>query len=185
MVVSIKEHLISRGLNPQHSSVRLDEENCIATFLLWNISGNLVGYQQYNPFGTKQLRNDEKHRNSLKYFTFSGDEGDLIKCSKKRLAVWGLESTSCHDTAIYLTEGVFDAAKLHALGLPAIAVLANDPKHLIPWLTALNRTVIAVCDNDAPGARLGSIADVSIIVPEPYHDLGDMPIDAVSALLSS
>lgn len=184
MVLDIKEHLISRGMDPLHPSVRLDEENCIATFLLWNLSGVLVGYQQYNPHGTKQLRNDERNRHVLKYFTYVGDEGDAVGGNKRRLAVWGLESTRHDDTIIYLTEGVFDAVKLHALGLPAVAVLANDPKHIRPWLVALNRRVIAVCDNDAPGHRLGSIAHASIVVPTPYNDVGDMPVDAVMVLLS-
>ena len=68
-MMAIRDHLVERYLNPNDYNVVIDDEKQIATFMLWDLSGRLVGYQQYNPAGTKSIRNDEKHRDSLKYFT--------------------------------------------------------------------------------------------------------------------
>lgn len=181
----LREHLLSRGMQPDRPGLILDEKNGIATFLLYNLSGQLVGYQQYNPNGTKQIRNDEKQRDLLKYFTFVGDEGDGSRAGKKKLAVWGLETVVSQDDTIFLTEGVFDAVKLQNVGLPALAVLANDPRQLKPFLFALGKRVIAVCDDDDAGRKLASLAHVALCVPAPYHDLGEMPQEAVLPWLKS
>jgi hypothetical protein len=184
--MSLRQHLIDRGLDPGLYNVFVDEAGGQATLWLYNLSGQIVGYQQYNPSGTKSIRNDEKHRDSLKYFTYVGDEGDgALRAGKKKLAVWGLETVSMESRVIFLAEGVFDAVKLHNVGLPAIAVLANDPLPLRPFLFALGKSVIAVCDDDDAGKRLGSLAHVALRVPAPYHDLGEMPQDEVLPWLKS
>lgn len=183
VTMTLRQHLISRCMDPDRPGLLLSEETGTATFLLYNLSGQLVGYQQYRPDGTKSIRNDEKHRDLLRYFTFVGDEGDGSRAGKKRLAIWGLDTVHLEHRDIFLTEGVFDAVKLHNLGLPAVAVLANDPQVLRPWLRALAKRVIAICDRDAAGGRLGSLADMRLVVPEPFHDLGDMPQQEVEAWL--
>lgn len=181
--VSVRAHLRSRGLDPDRRGVFVSEETGTATVLLYNLSGQIVGYQQYNPEGTKSIRNDEKHRSLLKYFTFVGDEGEGQRAGKKKLAVWGLETVHIGQRAIFLAEGIFDAVKLQNAGLPAIAVLANDPYPLRPWLRALGRTVVAVCDDDDAGRRLASLAHIALRVPAPYHDLGEMPQEEVGPWL--
>lgn len=182
--MDIREHLLGRGLDPDRYSVLLDPVGCIATFLLWNLSGQLCGFQQYNPNGTKSIRNDEKHRSLLRYFTFAGDEGDGRRAGRKRLVVWGLESLSPGDSTLFVTEGIFDAVRLHNAGLPAVAVLANDPQHLAPWLRALGRRTVAICDRDPAGGRLARACDAHLIVPGPHHDLGGMTGAEVEAWLS-
>lgn len=136
--MTLYDHLLSRGLDPRRypHSVRLDPEAGIASFLLWNLSGQLVGYQQYNPLGDKKQCND---RDLGKYYTYQ----------KESLAVWGLETLSYRPDVLFLTEGVFDVVKFHQLGLPGVAVLQNNPKRLKSWTYALPRRVIAACDNDA------------------------------------
>lgn len=47
-------HLRERGIDPDSTDVVIDEESGIATFLLYNLSGKLVGYQRYNPKGDKK-----------------------------------------------------------------------------------------------------------------------------------
>lgn len=183
--MTLHEHLVSRGLDPTSHHVWLDEERFIASFPLWNLSGQLCGFQQYNPNGSKLCRNEEKHRWVLKYFTFVGDEGNKSNPHKKKLAVWGLETVSPGDRVVFVTEGIFDAVKLQNMGLPALAVLANDPQTLRPWLHALGKRVVAVCDRDDAGRKLGSVADIVLVVPEPFHDLGDMSQQAVEAFVSS
>lgn len=183
--MDIIKHLLDRGLDPNQRGILLDIENCIATFLLYNLSGQIVGYQQYNPCGSKQLANDEKNRDALKYFTFVGDENDERRSGKKKLAVWGLQTVSIEHDFVFITEGIFDAVKLQNEGLPAIAALANDPAPLRPFLKALSKRVIAVCDDDAAGRKLASIADAWFTVPKPHHDLGDMSQEDVKRWLST
>lgn len=182
--MDIIKHLLERGLDPNQHGVLLDVENCIATFLLYNLSGQIVGYQQYNPNGSKQLANDEKNRNALKYFTFIGDENNERRSGKKKLAVWGLQTVSIEHDFVFITEGIFDAVKLQNEGLPALAALANDPAPLLSFLKALSKRVIAVCDDDDAGKRLGSIANIKLVVPKPFHDLGDMSQEDVKKWLN-
>ena len=182
--MKLRDHLLERGLDPDKYSVFMDDENSIATFKIWDLSGRMVGYQQYNPNGTKSIRNDEKHRDKLKYFTFIGDEGDPGH-GKKKLGAWGLESLESHQRVLFVTEGVFDAVKIHNAGYPAIAVISNDPKHLAPFFRALGRTVIAICDDDAAGKKLSKHATFSFTVPKPFHDLGDMDQASVDAWLKT
>ena len=78
---------------------------------------------------------------------------------------------------------LFDACKLHNLGLPAVAVLANDPKSLRPWLGSLARVTVAVCDDDAAGAKLGRLCDRSVTT-QGGKDLGDMTQDQVREFVS-
>jgi hypothetical protein len=168
-------HLRSRGVDPDKSTVLLDKENGIATFLLYNLSGQLVGYQRYNPRGDKK-----DHSNSLmaKYYNY------VIKLSKdgkgtSAIAVWGLEDIDMSSPYLFVTEGIFDAVKLKNMGISAIAVLSNNPIHLKPWLMALQKKIIAVLDHDDSGSKLKSIADFHITTPEPYKDLGEMPDEEV------
>ena len=156
--MDVKTHLLARGLNPDLYTVSWDDET--ACFALWNLSGQWVGYQQYRPFAPKTTRNDPRDG---RYFTFA----------KEKLAVWGLETWYFRSDVLFVTEGVFDACKLHNLGLPAVAVLANDPKRLRPWLGSLSRYTVAVCDDDAAGAKLGRLCDRALTA-QGGKDLGDM-----------
>ena len=166
--MDVKVHLLERGLNPDLYTVSWDDET--ACFALWNLSGQWVGYQQYRPFASKTCRNDPREG---RYFTWA----------KNRLAVWGLETWDFRPDVLFLTEGVFDACKLHNLGLPAVAVLANDPKSLRPWLGSLARRTVAVCDDDAAGAKLGRLCDRSVTT-QGGKDLGDMTQDQVREFVS-
>lgn len=156
--MDVKQHLLERGLNPSLYNCSWDDET--ASFLLFNLSGQVVGYQQYRPFADKTCRNDPK---SGRYFTYA----------KNTTAVWGLETFNFRDDVLFVTEGVFDACKLHNQGLPAVAVLANNPKQLMPWLFSVPRLTVAVCDNDDAGRKLGKMCQVRLFPPS-GKDLGDM-----------
>jgi hypothetical protein len=183
--MSIREHLISRGLNIETSPVIIDDENQIATFLLWDLSGRLAGYQQYNPFGTKDCRNDEKFRDILKYYTYAGEEGEIKNVCKKKLVAYGFHTLEFGQKILFLTEGVFDAVKIHNAGFPALAVLTNNPQHLKSTISSLSRYTIAIRDDDKAGTMLKKCADVAFSVPAPYHDLGEMPQLEVNEWLST
>ena len=148
----------------------LDEVERVATFYLWNLSGQLVGYQQYRPEGEKKPQNNPKQG---KYFTYR---------KQPTLAVWGVETLHLTPHVLFLTEGVFDAARLTERGVSAVAALSNNPTaDFRNWLTCLNRTVVAVCDNDAAGRRLAKFGDRVEFTLE--HDLGDSDASYVDMLL--
>lgn len=157
-IMDVKAHLLARGLNPDHYTVSWDDET--AAFALWNLSGQWVGYQQYRPGAPKSVSNDPKMG---RYFTYA----------KNRTAVWGLETYHWRNDVLLVTEGVFDACKLHNLGLPAVAVLTNNPVSLRPWMSSLPRHTVAVCDDDAAGRALGKLCDRALSCPS-GQDLGDM-----------
>lgn len=178
-ITNIVEHLKSRGLDPERSDVVLDKQGNTATFLLYDTSGRMVGYQTYNPNGLK----DRKNRRNLdlaKYYTYVGKEG--LKGTK--IAVWGLESLSWTDKYLFVTEGIFDAVKIQKAGYPAVAVLGNaGSPSLINWFKLLRQKIIAIMDNDDAGNELKRLSDMAYKVPEAYKDLGDMPQKEVNQFI--
>ena len=176
-MIDIEAHLRSRGLDPDRTQVIMDKESNIATFILYNLSGQLVGYQRYNPSGDKKARNDSL---AGKYFTYVTKESPTTS----KLAVWGTETINKNDPNLFVTEGIFDAVKLQNAGHAAIAVLTNNPKILKPWFKILNKKTIAIVDNDDAGRRLGSLTDEMYIPPEGFKDLGDMSQDQVNTFLT-
>ena len=166
---TLTQHLKGRHLDLALHRPVLDEEERVVTFYLWNLSGQLVGYQQYRPEGEKKPRNNPKEG---KYFTHR---------SQPTVAVWGVESLHLTPNVVFLTEGVFDAARLTELGYSALAALSNNPtQDLRNWLTCLNRKVVAVCDNDVAGRRLAKFGNVAVFTED--HDLGDSSSEYVKNL---
>lgn len=167
---TVLQHLYERHLDVELHQPLVDEEGRVATFLLWNLSEQLVGYQQYRPEGSKEPNNNPKEG---KYFTYR---------KQPTLAVWGVESLHLSPDVVFLTEGVFDAARLTERGYSALAMLSNDPaKEFKNWLWCLNRRVVAVCDNDAAGKRLAKFGDVAAFTEE--KDLGDSSDEYVTEFI--
>jgi len=168
----LKEHLLSRHLDLALHRPMLDEAEGVATFYLYNLSGQLVGYQQYRPWAEKKPFN---HPKLSKYYTYR---------KQPTLAVWGVESLHLTPSVVFLTEGLFDAARLTSRGYSALAVLSNDPTpDLRNWLTSLNRRVVAVCDSDNAGKKLAKFGDVAVFTTD--KDLGDSTDEYVTALLAT
>jgi hypothetical protein len=143
-----------------------------ATFYLYNLSGQIVGYQKYNYKGEKKMFNNPKEG---RYFTFRKD---------RVVGVWGLESWNLSNT-LFITEGVFDACRLTARGCSAVAMLANDlDSSTKEWLYAVraSRFVVAVCDNDSAGRRLARHGHIAHVVEG--HDLGDASDEYVTNLIT-
>jgi DNA primase len=171
---TIVENLQSRHMDIPRPGLILDETNNIATFWLYNLSGELVGYQRYNPNADKQKKNDPKGR----YYNYIVPEGQ-----KKKIAMWGMESLSLNSRILFVTEGIFDANRVHLAGFPCVAILTNNNPSFKAWFKATGRRVIAILDNDKAGEKVGGLVHESYVVPEPYKDLDEMPQSEVEAFL--
>jgi hypothetical protein len=180
---ALVEHLRTRGMNPQdYTSVHVDNDAWVVTLMLYApATGKLVGCQTYRPFAPKTSDELAKtmSRRMLRYFTeTTGDE----------LAVWGVETLD-RPGPVYLVEGVFDAVKLHSLGLACLAVLGNGavPKRgvlgspLQNQLRAMNRRVVGVLDNDKAGQALAELCD-EVFVCE-VKDPGEMTLEELKEFL--
>lgn len=169
--MNLENHLRSRYVDLNLHRPVIDEENDVATFHLWNTSGKLIGYQQYRRTGLKLPGNNPKMG---RYFTYR---------SQPTVAVWGTESLHLTPGLVFLTEGIFDAARLTQRGFSAVAALSNDPStDVANWLWMLNRTVVAVCDNDAAGRKLAKFGNHALFTQE--KDLGASSEEEVTAVLS-
>ena len=178
----LKQHVIGRHVDLDLHTVWLDELERVAFFPLWNLSGQLVGYQAYRPDAEKVQKNDTKGR----YYTYKGDK--MVPKHNKTVAVWGLESW-LRSTVLFITEGIFDAARLTRLGYSAVAVLSNDPNTSTRnWLRQVRaqRPTVAVCDPGRAGAKLAKCAHRAHTVSVAGHpdaDLGDVSEDYVRKMI--
>lgn len=174
----IEQHLRDRGVDPDKIKVIYDKESNIANFLLYNLSGQLIGFQQYNPNKPKDHFKGELGRNTVKYYTYVSKEGGRKDAF---ISVWGLQNVKDEDKELWVTEGIFDAVKLVNAGLPAIAALTSTPSpQLKQWFNILGKKVIVILDGDDAGSKLNSIATVSYKTPKPYKDLGEMKQEDVN-----
>ncbi len=170
---NLEDHLKSRYLDLDLHRPVLDRDNNMATFYLWTLSGKLVGYQQYRPLGTKEKNNDPKEG---RYYTY--------RSKPVSVSAFGMETLHLKPKVLFLTEGLFDAARLTSMGYPALATLSNDPgKDFRSWLWTLNRKVVAVCDNDPAGRKLAKYGNVSVFTQD--KDLGDSSPEYVNWLLQT
>lgn len=150
-------------------SIALDDVEGVATFMLYDLSGAVTGYQQYRPDAGKERKN---HPREGRYYTYK---------SAGRTAVFGLETWSW-SRALFITEGIFDCVRLHNEGLAAIATLSNDPKHLRTWLWAIQRPIFAVCDSGSAGIKMAKFADRHYVCED--GDLGSMTGEQVADVVA-
>ena len=165
------KHLEDRGMNPKLYSFSKSYSASTITFYLWNLSGRLVGYQQYRPNKFDKKVNNPK---LSRYFTYLPKDTD---------GMFGLELLNEKDRTIYIVEGVFKAAILHSLGFNAIAVLTSSPKRLKPWFRIMKKTwnLVAIGDNDTAGMKLVHCVANGFQSPK---DLDEMKKDEILSLLN-
>jgi hypothetical protein len=166
--VTLYEHLKSRGLDPEDYQVILDEENFVATFLLFNLSGKVTGYQRYNPNSNDKKANDPKLG---RYYTYVPRGVD---------AIFGLE-TDTKEGPLFVVEGVFKQAAVRNAGFNCISALGSDPKRLRPWFGIVRETrkLIGVGDNDPGGEKLVRRVGYGTTSPT---DLDEMDVSDVKKL---
>jgi len=173
--LNLKEHLISRGYNPEPFGSILSEEECIVYFLLWNLSGKLVGFQQYRPNAPKT----GNHPKDCRYYTYTTKVGNHATP-----AIWGLHTYSLETKRIFIVEGVFDAVKLHNAGECAFALLGNaGSKSIKQWLSLLRVEIISILDSDESSNGLKNLCHRWFVTPKPYKDLGEMNNSEVKKFL--
>ncbi|WP_312405165.1 toprim domain-containing protein [Rhizobium sp.] len=169
MRMTIADHLAERHADVSKYSVTIDDKEGVATFLLFDLSGAVAGYQQYRPAADKAKKN---HPREGRYFTYK---------SSGRHAVFGLESWNW-SMPLYLVEGIFDCVRLHNLGLAAIATLSNDPRPLRSWLWSLGRPLYTICDAGEAGRKMAKFAHRHVTCAE--KDLGAMTDAEVAETVS-
>jgi hypothetical protein len=131
-------------MSPNVHSYWTNDDEVSVTFPIWNLSGQLVGYQRYRPLADKTRKNDPREG---RYFTRIG---------RDRVGVWGMESWKFSET-LFVTEGVFDACRLTSIGYSAIAILSYQVNPTTySWLRMVRgyRPVVAVCDGDTSGHKM-------------------------------
>lgn len=170
--MTVLENLKTRHFDLNVHTAWIDEDEGVATWPLWNLSGQMVGFQQYRPAATKKRDN---HPRESRYFSWR---------KNKVVGVWGLESWTFSNT-LFVTEGVFDAARLTSLGYSAIATLSNDVDDALKswlWVVRQTRRVVAVCDNDAAGRKLSKCGNTFHVMEE-GKDLGEASESYVQMLI--
>lgn len=175
------QHLKNRHCDVERYTVYTDEQQNIVTFILFNPSGQLVGYQQYRPDGGKERHNDPK---SGRYYTYRTKTDHGERRDTTAISVFGLETINYRKEIIVFVEGIFDATRLHQAGIPTIAVLSNDPKFLANWIMMMfnNRIKIAVSDGDAAGTKLEKYCDITFRCPD-GEDVGSLSDDEFNQLV--
>lgn len=171
---TVADYLRRRHLNLELHRPVVDEEERTATFFLYNLTGQLVGFQQHRPDAKKTPQ--KRGPREARYFTYR---------KQPTHGVWGLESFHQSNGVVFLTEGVFDAARLTALGQSALATCCNDPQRdLANWLQCLGRHVVVVADNDKAGRELAKFGNYVEYCPEVGQDLGDCSDEYVQWLVN-
>lgn len=168
-MLSITEHLKKRHFHiEKYSSVHVSEEHGKAYFMLYGFSGEVVGYQCYTPENPKKgshLTDAER-----RYCTYITKEDGAVKRT-----AFGLERITPETKTIYIVEGVFDACRLHELGLCALALLGSDIEAIKEQFFLLGRELVPVCEGDEAGLKLSGLSTHGRVVYLPTGmDLGDM-----------
>lgn len=171
--MDVRAHVVSRGMDLDLHRCWIDERERVATFPLLTVLGQMVGYHSYRPDAGKERKN---HPREGRYYTYTN------KCVR---GVWGLESWRKSNT-LFITEGIFGAARFTRRGLAAIALISNDPKHLSRWLMIVrqSRPVVAICDHGKAGQKLAKFAHIAHTMPAEF-DADDAPEDYIAGLIST
>lgn len=168
--MNIKNHLKDRHLElDQYNGIFISEENQLACFLLWNLSGQICGYQQYRPLETKEKKNNP--REGRYYTSVHG------KKYEKPLAIWGLETLNYRQDILVITEGIFDACRFHNYQIPAVALLNSSWKPARNWLLSINRKIFK--GEDDHGSSLGPFENI----PCPESDFGECSDEQIKKIV--
>lgn len=169
--MNLIEHLLQRKYDPsRYVNQALDHDESVLTVYLTNLSGQMVGFQQYRP-----LVKEKRVNNAIegRYFTYS---------QRGVNACWGIETLDIQKKDLYLVEGLFKASALHMLGHNSLALLTSNPKPMKSWLHTLPYNLIGVGDNDKAGQWMPKIAGKGF---QSELDLDEYSLQELEKLLES
>ena len=169
-MTNLKRHLKERNVNLElYPDCVVCEETNTFTMYLWNLSGQLLGFQTYKPNKPKNDKN--LNPRDQRYFTFVAKNSQ----NSNQLTAWGLHLLNPKKRNLFVCEGFADAVRLHNLGLNGLALLACDPKPLKSWLWTLGYNVVPVCEGDKAGLKLKKLSNNGdVVFLEENKDLGDL-----------
>ncbi len=143
MTETFKQHVERRRMGTDVGWVCHSQE--VVTFPLWNLSGQMLGFQQYR----WDMPKKGNHPYLQKYFTY---------LPKGKVAVFGLEYIpENYFGDVIVVEGIWEAVALISIGKKAIAVLGNNPKQLKGWLNSMPWNIIPYCQPDKAGKKLANL----------------------------
>jgi 5S rRNA maturation endonuclease (ribonuclease M5) len=178
--MTLIDHLRERGVDYRTTHLLFDDQYTVAYFPLFNLSGKLMGYQRYNPSGTKQ-RPAPKHQD----YIIEEKQRYITRVAPKSYGFYGVNTYDIHSKYLFVTEGIFDCIKIHNAGYPAIATLTSTVnKDALRWFKLLPQHIIVMCDNDNAGKLLAKVGHTAVQVPAPYKDLGEMPQEHVNQFIT-
>lgn len=173
-IEEMRDHLVSRHVNFNVHRPIISKE--ITTFLLYNLSGQIVGYQRYNPSFPSAFPGDGKQSNlrDRRYYNY---------VSSGKIGLFGIDTFNLNVKCVFITEGIFDACRLTNRGACCFAMLTNTPSSSMKnFLSCLGKPVIAICDNDVHGRKLKNSAHYHETV-DGAKDLGECDEEFVDYLL--
>lgn len=150
---AIRRHLESRSCFEEFVEFWADDEAHVVTFPLYDITHNLIGYQQYRPDGDKKSHEKE----CAKYWTHH-----LPGTSR----FWIPKTYDSSKRIVFVQEGIFSATPLVTLGHNVVAILSSDNKDALKNLRIQGHYLIGICDGDQAGKKLSRHLDDAIILPE-------------------
>lgn len=174
-VEEMRDHLVSRHMDLNVHRALLSPE--VATILMYNLSGQVVGYQRYNPSFPSAFPGDGRQDNlrDRRYYNY---------VTKGQIGLFGLETFNLDVPCVFITEGIFDACRLTSKGACAFAMLTNNPStSMRNFLDSLGKPVIAICDDDQAGVKLRKCGHYYETV-KGAKDLGECSDEFVEFLLS-
>ena len=156
------------GFDQDEGVAWVDYEGEVVTFPLWNLSGQLVGYQKYS---WDKPKSNKVNPIDQKYFT---------RLPKGTLGFYGLDLLPLgYLGPIYLVEGIWEALVGWFFGIPCIAILGVVKKGVdsskLTWLNTLPNEIIPLCQNDDAGRCLAKVNPKKAIFLE--GDLDDLLLD--------
>lgn len=168
--MNLVKHLLSRNYDPsRYQTTWFDHDENIVVFPVYDLSGRLVGYQQYRPNVTAKRLN---HPKDARYFTYLPRE--VFGC-------WGYQ-TAQHSPFVFVQEGVFDASPLHMLNMPAVTLLGATNRHVLHNLKLQGKKTLCLADNDKAGLALAAACDYSLVLPT---DVGELSLEEVFSYAST
>lgn len=156
----INEHLRQRGFNPAlYSNCCIDTVDNVLTVYMYTATGAITGFQQYRPNADKLKANNPRDG---RYYTY---------IAKGNIPMWGVESLAYSAERVYVVEGIFDACRLHNLGVPAIACFGSYNDQLKNWLVCTGRKVYTINDSVGVNNKLSCFKNIEL--PSGRGDVGE------------